>query len=203
MAKSHDVSSRMTKAALAASLRKFMEKRPLSKITVSDIVIDTGVNRKTFYYHFEDLYALLKWMLEQETIEVIKNYDLLMDYREVLQYLMNYVEKNQHILNCAYDGMGRDGLKRFFYDDIVGLITKAMESAENALNLKADPQYRSFLIEFYTEALSGMLLAGFRDKKTWDHETLISYVDALISATLPQAITAYPRNDKDEYRFIF
>ena len=34
-----------------------MEKKPLSKITVSEIIADCGVNRKTFYYHFEDIYA--------------------------------------------------------------------------------------------------------------------------------------------------
>lgn len=27
---------------------------------------------QTFYYHFEDIYALLKWMLEAEAIEVVK-----------------------------------------------------------------------------------------------------------------------------------
>ena len=37
-----------------------MEKKPLSNITVSEIIADCGVNRKTFYYHFEDIYALLK-----------------------------------------------------------------------------------------------------------------------------------------------
>ena len=71
--------SRRTKELLASALRQEIEKKPLSRITVSDIVKETGVNRKTFYYHFEDIFALLRWMLEQETLEVVKNYDLLMD----------------------------------------------------------------------------------------------------------------------------
>ena len=51
---------RKRKKTLAVSLKRFMEKKPLSKITVSEIIADCGVNRKTFYYHFEDIYALLK-----------------------------------------------------------------------------------------------------------------------------------------------
>ncbi|WP_295208123.1 TetR family transcriptional regulator [Ruminococcus sp.] len=39
--------------------------KPLSKITVSEIVADCNINRKTFYYHFEDVQSLLKWTLEQ------------------------------------------------------------------------------------------------------------------------------------------
>ena len=59
----HEESTLLTKKALAASLKKSMEKKPLKKITVSGIITDCNVNRKTFYYHFEDIYALLKWML--------------------------------------------------------------------------------------------------------------------------------------------
>ena len=69
-----------TKKALAASLKKFMKQKPLSKITVSQLISDCNVNRKTFYYHFEDIYDLLKWTLEEEAIEVVKQYDLLVDY---------------------------------------------------------------------------------------------------------------------------
>lgn len=41
-----------TRRALAASLKRHMKKKPLSKITVSEIISDCDVNRKTFYYHF-------------------------------------------------------------------------------------------------------------------------------------------------------
>ena len=99
-----------TKKALAASLKKFMKQKPLSKITVSQLISDCNVNRKTFYYHFEDIYDLLKWTLEEEAIEVVKQYDLLVDYPEVITFVMDYVEENQHILNCAYDSLGREVL---------------------------------------------------------------------------------------------
>ena len=81
---------------------------------MSEIIADCNVNRKTFYYHFEDIYDLLKWTLEQEAIDVVKNFDLLIDYEDAIRFVVEYVNKNAHILNCAYDSMGRDELKRFF-----------------------------------------------------------------------------------------
>lgn len=110
----HEVTSLNTKKTLAESLKKAMRTKPLSKITVSEIIKDCGVNRKTFYYHFEDIYALLKWMLEQEAIEVVKNFDLLVNPEEALAFVIDYVDANKHIINCAYDSMGRDEMKRFF-----------------------------------------------------------------------------------------
>ena len=99
----HEVTTLNTKKALAASLKGFMERKPLSKITVSEIITDCGVNRKTFYYHFNDIYDLLKWILEEEAIEIVKQFDLLLDYREAVIFVMNYVQDNKHLLCCAYD----------------------------------------------------------------------------------------------------
>ena len=131
----HEETTLQTKTALAASLKKFMSKKPLGKITVSEIIADCNVNRKTFYYHFEDIYALLKWMLEQEAIDVIKDFDLLIDYEDAVRFVLGYVKENVHILNCAYDGMGRDELKRFFYNDFVSMVNNVINNTEHQYNL--------------------------------------------------------------------
>ena len=75
---------------------------------------DCGLNRKTFYYHFEDVYALLKWTLEEEAIEVVKKFDLMVDYEEAILFVMDYVDSNKHMINCAYDAIGSEEMKRFF-----------------------------------------------------------------------------------------
>lgn len=43
--------SQVTKRALEASLKNLLLQKPLSKITISDITEDCGINRMTFYYH--------------------------------------------------------------------------------------------------------------------------------------------------------
>jgi len=53
--------SQITKRALEASLKNLLAKRPLDKITVTDITEDCGINRMTFYYHFKDIYDLVEW----------------------------------------------------------------------------------------------------------------------------------------------
>ena len=55
-----------TKKALAAALKKMMEVKPIDKITVKDLVEICGVNRQTFYYHFDDVYDLLEWVFEED-----------------------------------------------------------------------------------------------------------------------------------------
>ena len=110
----YDAAVERRKRALADALKSLMQKKALSQITINDIVSECGVNRKTFYYHFEDIYALLKWMLEQDAIEVVRNYDLLMQPEDAVAFVIDYVKASRHLLNCACDTMGRDEMRIFF-----------------------------------------------------------------------------------------
>ena len=56
----HKEISLNTKKKLASALKQAMKKKPFGKITVSELIKTCGINRNTFYYHFEDIYALLK-----------------------------------------------------------------------------------------------------------------------------------------------
>ena len=52
-----------TKAALEESLKRLLLKKPLDKITITDITTDCGISRMAFYYHFKDIYDLVEWVL--------------------------------------------------------------------------------------------------------------------------------------------
>lgn len=92
-------------------------------------------------------------MLEQEAIEVVKKFDLMLDYEEAILFVMDYVDENKHILNCAYDGMRRDELKRFFYADFIGIMHSLIDNAEKSTGQYISPDYRNFIYDFYVEAM--------------------------------------------------
>lgn len=53
--------SNTTKRALENSLKQMLLKKPLDKITISDLTDDCGISRMAFYYHFKDIYDLVEW----------------------------------------------------------------------------------------------------------------------------------------------
>lgn len=187
----HAVTSMNTKRALASSLRNAMEKKPFSKITVTEIITDCGVNRKTFYYHFQDIYALLKWMLQQDAIEVVKNFDFTANVEEAIAFVMNYVEEKNHLISCAYDSIGHDVIKSFFYSDFIVLMKQYIDAKETKYNMILDEKYKSFLAEFYTEALSGMLLDWIKDRDNIDKDSVIEYISRTLNSSLVGLIKTY------------
>lgn len=180
----HEITTYHTKQLIANALKALMRTKPFSKITVSEIVTTCKINRKTFYYHFEDIFALLKWMFEEEAIEVIKHFNLLDDYEDAIRFVMQYVDENDYIISCAYDSIGREEMKRFFYTDFVGVVTSVIDAAEENLGKNFTPAFKQYVAQFYTEALSGMLIdwAKARDKN--DRETVVGYLTAIIGLAL-------------------
>ncbi|MDO5377211.1 MAG: TetR/AcrR family transcriptional regulator C-terminal domain-containing protein [Clostridia bacterium] len=181
----YQVSSFNTKTTLAASLKKLMRQKPLSKITVNDIVSDCGLNRNTFYYHFEDIYALLKWMLELETVEVLRQVDLLIDYEEAILYMMHYIEENNDILNNIYHSLGYGDLRRFFAADCRSIMRSIIDRAEAMQHLSVSPRLKGFLCDFFTEATAGTLLEWVVHYQSADDpKRLVEYVSLIFRSAI-------------------
>lgn len=184
----HEETSMHTKKALCTALKELMKHKPFSKITVSELIRECNINRKTFYYHFEDIYALLKWMLEQETVEVVKQFDLLVDYKDAFLFVIHYVEQNSYFLNCIYDSIGRDQMKRFLYQDFVGLIENLIRNTEKSLNLYISDELRFFLCNLYTEGIAGMLINLFQHPEDFTPEASLDYLTLVIHTSIPAVI---------------
>ena len=188
----HEDISFQKKKSLSEALKKAMKKKPFQKISVSELVTACQMNRKTFYYHFEDIYALLKWTFEQEAIEVVKHYDLMVDYEEAITFIMDYIEANEYIINCAYDSIGRDELKRFFYADFHDIVISFISQAEDMAGKYLNDDYKEFLISFYLEAITGTMIDWIKNRDKMDRQTSIDYIYTTVRKTLTVLISDSP-----------
>lgn len=62
--------SQKTKEALAEALRRLLKDRPIESVSVTQIVDEAGLSRKTFYYHFSDKYELFNWLCYQMFLDI-------------------------------------------------------------------------------------------------------------------------------------
>ena len=97
-----------TKQAIKASVIKLLEQRPLSRISVKDIVEDCGVNRNTFYYHFQDIPALLEEIITEEAERIINQYPRLDSIEECLSVTVEFCLKHKKTVLHIYNSLSRD-----------------------------------------------------------------------------------------------
>ncbi|MDR3239280.1 MAG: TetR/AcrR family transcriptional regulator [Clostridiales bacterium] len=184
----HEVTTLATQKALGSSLKKFLAAKTFSKVTVSEIAEDCGVSRKTFYYHFDDMHALLKWMLEQEAINIVKKFDLIVDYEEAMMFIRDYVERNDHVLRNIYNSVSRDALKGFFYADFIDIVRDVVEKTEKECQITASEDFKDFLCRFYAEAIAGMLIECINDRSVRNWEKITQYIHTIFRASFPSIL---------------
>ena len=119
--------SEQTKLQLAAALKTLMAQKPMDKITISELTGICNIRRQSFYYHFEDIYDLLRWMIENEAISLLKQQEGALLWKEGLLQLFRYLEENRDVCLCALKSVGRDHIRRFFEADIYAIIHRTIE----------------------------------------------------------------------------
>ena len=55
------------KDTIAQAAKSLLMEKGVRKLTVKDIVEECSITRQAFYYHFEDIPALFRWMFERDT----------------------------------------------------------------------------------------------------------------------------------------
>ena len=62
-----DYRVRVTKMLIRKEFTELLKKKPIQEITVREICERTGINRSTFYNHYQDVYDLLE-QIENEML---------------------------------------------------------------------------------------------------------------------------------------
>lgn len=166
-----------TKRMLAGSLKGLMAQKPLNKISIREITEGCGVNRQTFYYHFEDIYDLLQWMYRQEAISLLAKREGMLVWQDGLLQLFRYLEENREVCLCTLDSLGHNYLRRFFYGDIYDILYRTIETLAQNLD---DENLKSFVTDFYVTALAGLVENWLRGYLTQTPEELVRLVDTML-----------------------
>ena len=192
----HAEASMKTKQATADSLKRYMEVKSLSKITISAICEDCGINRKTFYYHFKDIYDLLKWTLEQESLVVVNQLDVMVDYEKIVLTLLDYVDKNRALLVHAYSAIGKNGFGQFFSSSFERVSLDVIDSAAERQNVELSEEYKGFLCCFYSNALYGLLVTWFLNQSRFDRERFAGYIVFTLRTSVDALLNSYENSKR-------
>lgn len=175
--------SDQTKHALAAALKELIAQKPIDKITIHDITERCGIRRQNFYYHFEDVYNLMRWMFQEEAMSLLRQHEGTLLWQEGLLQLFRYIEENKAVCLCALRSVGREHLKRFFETDIHAIIHRTVEQFGHevgAISAGVTESDVELVTHFYVVALTGMLESWLLGEIDRTPEELIRSADCIL-----------------------
>lgn len=159
--------SNLTKNALAASMKKLMRERPFDKISVSDICIDCGINRKSFYYHFRDKYDLVNWIFY---VGFMSELDL-SDYataNDFLTEMCSYFYRERTFYRAALQIEGQNS----FRDYLTETLWPICEFYLKDMFPEGDQSfYITFIIDALLHSIIRWLSGGYKEEMTAEQYT--------------------------------
>jgi len=97
-----------TEKAIKETFLSLLSERPLSQITVKDIVEKCGVNRNSFYYHFRDMKALLESIVKEDVDQIMAEHPTIDSLESAFATTIDFAEKNRMIIQHIYNSVNRD-----------------------------------------------------------------------------------------------
>lgn len=106
----------LTKLAIRNSCMKLLNERPIHQnITVKDIVEDCGINRNSFYYHYQDLPSLIAEIFTDEADKLIRNYPHVETIEEGLRTAVSFALENKRAVLHIHSSANRELFEQYLW----------------------------------------------------------------------------------------
>ncbi len=147
-------SSTITKTALCMALKELCLEKDYEKISISDITKRCGLNRQSFYYHFQDKDELLSYIYYNELFKNITRgvnydnwYERLDGFLEKMQrekkFYSNTLKSNEKTFQKYLFGSMHRLFLRFFYHTVA--------------NTRKRSDKAKFFADFYSHGFCGII----------------------------------------------
>lgn len=152
--------SLITKKAIAASFKTLCREKGFDKVSVGDITSACGLNRQTFYYHFEDKYELLDWIYYHEAFAGLVTGITLENWPRHLALLLTGMQADKPF----YTGTVKAQPGHFF-EYLFRIVHPLFEEAIQQLNGQGgpDPETARFYASFFTHGCCGVIVTWVTD----------------------------------------
>lgn len=116
-----------TKRAIRDSFIGLLNEKPLSQITVRDIVERCGVNRNTFYYYYQDIPQLLESIVDEEADRMIREHPAAESLEECLNTAIAFALENRRAVLHIYHSVNRGLYEQYQWQVCEHIVTMYVE----------------------------------------------------------------------------
>ncbi len=148
--------SNLTTKAIKESFFTLLSKKSIDQITVRDITTLCGVSRNTFYYHYEDITALLEEMMTEMVDELIEKYPSIASLEQGVEVAVEFVLQIKtaamHVYNSDRRFIYERSLMRLCRHVSKTMVTSAVPEG------KVTDEERELLINYYKCMCFGFII---------------------------------------------
>lgn len=183
--------SDITKRAMSAALKNLLKEKKLNKITVQDIADECGINRQTFYYHFQDIYDLVEWTCIEDTEKVLKENRTYDTWQEGFLSVFDLAKKDKTFIDNIYRSVSLEMLEQYLYRLVYPLLKNVVDEKANGQTVREEN--KKYIADFYKYAFVGVLLEWIRNDMAESHGQIVDRVSRIVGGAIETAFANFNR----------
>lgn len=180
--------SDLTKQALIASFKKLLETEPFDKITISDITNDCGLSRQTFYYHFRDIFDMIRWIYNSESLNEIGGRGGYGTWQDKIRELFDYTLNNKSLILGTFNSKCRNDLVGYYMDVSIRKISDIVEMESDGDIAEKD---KKFIASVYAYAFVGIMVDWISDGMKESSEEMVDRVYKIVMSNFDRTLAAF------------
>ena len=184
------------KAAIISSFKDLLGKHPIDKVTVKEICTQCGVNRQTFYYYFEDIMDIFKYVIFKELSVDIAQNRTFETWEGGFLATMNYLKNNSKMILHIYNSSYWPEANVYFSSLSNRLLSNVIDECVENSGSKLSEKNINFIINFYRHVFNGLMIdwvnAGMKDEP----DTVLEKLLLMISGSIPRSVSAFVDYEK-------
>lgn len=166
-----------TETMLCVAFMELLKKYPFSKITIQKLAGQCGVNRQTFYYHFDNIYDLMSKAFEYELVYESRIYEEV-NWEYVMSSFLRWLKEHRAIIRNILANAELPYLKRAIYPLIARSISGISFSSENSQF--TEKQREEFCINFLTIGITQYVLEWVESDFREPIEDIVAHMSWLL-----------------------
>lgn len=143
------------KETIAEAAKRLLMEKHVKKLTVKDIVEECQITRQAFYYHFEDIPDLFRWILEESSRQFIRKVQESRDDEEMLKYFFLMSINAAPYVRKGLQGSYREELEQLLRQNIRRLFERTIE--EKQLYQQYSHSEVKLFLRYHSQAVMGIL----------------------------------------------
>lgn len=180
--------SDLTKQALIASFKKLLETEPFDKITISDITNDCGLSRQTFYYHFRDIFDMIRWIYNSESLNEIGGRGGYGTWQDKIRELFDYTLNNKSLILGTFNSKCRNDLVGYYMDVSIRKISDIVEMKSDGDIAEKD---KKFIASVYAYTFVGIMVDWISDGMKESSEEMVDRVYKIVMSNFDRTLAAF------------
>lgn len=183
------VMSQVTKRALEQSLKNLLLQKPLTKITISDITTDCGINRMTFYYHFKDIYDLVEWVCLEDAKQALENRAGCDTWQQGYLQIFETVRDNKPFVMNVYRCVHQEQVEKYLDPQVDRLVLEIINSEMGDAVLREED--KEFIARVYSHVFIGVMLDWIKDDMREEPQRIVERIGILMKGSMAEAIARF------------